>query len=101
MADTKRVPGPTYYAPKLGLADKKDVYSKTNLRSSVQYSFGKAELPWQKKVKPVQGILGRVRDTTERQVLLMIFSSDKQQMHPQHGLECDTSWNVGRPPPLC
>ena len=68
MADTKRVPGPTYYAPKVGLADKKDVYSKTNMRSSVHHSFGKAELPWQKKVKPTQGLIGRVRDTTERQV---------------------------------
>ena len=54
MADTKRVPGPTYYAPRLGLVDKKDVYSKTNLKSSIQYSFGKAQLPWQKKVKPTQ-----------------------------------------------
>jgi hypothetical protein len=68
MADTKRVPGPTYYAPKLGLVDKKDVYSKTNLKSSIQYSFGKAQLPWQKKVKPTQGVLGRVRDSSERQV---------------------------------
>jgi hypothetical protein len=84
MADTKRVPGPTYYAPKVGLADKKDVYSKTNLRSSIQYSFGKAELPWQKKVKPVQGTLGRVRDTTERQVLLIIFSPDKLPMRSRH-----------------
>ena len=68
MADTKRVPGPTYYAPRLGLVDKKDVYSKTNLKSSIQYSFGKAQLPWQKKVKPTQGVRERVRDSSERQV---------------------------------
>jgi hypothetical protein len=38
MADTKRVPGPTYYAPRLGMVDTKDVYAKTNLKSSIRFS---------------------------------------------------------------
>ncbi len=38
MADVKRVPGPTYYAPRLGMVDQKDVYSKTNLKSSIRCS---------------------------------------------------------------
>ena len=42
MADTKRVPGPTYYAPRLGMVDQKDVYSKTNLKSSVRCSLSYA-----------------------------------------------------------
>lgn len=68
MADTKRVPGPTYYNPCLGMTDAKDVYSRTNLKSSVKYSFGRAVLPWQKNVKPTPGPRTEIRDTTERQV---------------------------------
>lgn len=55
IADTKQVPGPTYYNPRLGMADSKDVYSRTNLKTSIKYSFGKAVLPWQKKDKPTPG----------------------------------------------
>lgn len=39
MADTKRVPGPTYYAPRLGMVDTKDVHAKTNLKSSIRFSL--------------------------------------------------------------
>ena len=120
MADTKRVPGPTYYAPRLGMVDTKDVYAKTNLKSSIRfslcathiklmpgqtmhpyahvplrwnanegelisrgyvltmlacddthrYSFGRAELPWQKKTTRIPGSVAEIRRATDRQVCL-------------------------------
>jgi hypothetical protein len=68
LVDKKRFPGPTHYKPRSGMTDRKDVYSKTNLKSSIQYSFSRASLPWQKDIKPVPGSVYVMRNATENQV---------------------------------
>ena len=68
LADTKRVPTSTYYCPRVGMLDPKDVYSKTNLKRPIGHTFSKSLLPWQKMIKPIPGERALLPDPTERQV---------------------------------
>ena len=95
LADTKRVPTSTYYCPRLGMLDPKDVYSKTNLKRPIGHTFSKSLLPWQKMIKPIPGERALLPDPTERQVfyptLARLFLVRSHQCFDSH------VWDLGMP----